>query len=78
MNIPRAGADLDLTARGWLYYMPPSVRTYMPIDKVKVTRVKSLKQNNMLIFVISSQFIYYNYRHLANLEQSLSQWTKCK
>ena len=25
----------------------------------KVTRVKSLKQNNMPIFVISSQFIYY-------------------
>ena len=25
----------------------------------KVTRVKSLKQNNMLIFVISTQLIYY-------------------
>ena len=30
---------------------------YMTTDKV--TKVKSLKQNNMPIFVISSQFIYY-------------------
>ena len=37
--------------------MPPSVRTYMTIDKV--TGVKSLKQNNMPVFFISSQFIYY-------------------
>ena len=32
----------------WLHYVPPSVRTYMTIDEV--TRVKSLKQNNMPVF----------------------------
>ena len=69
----RPGADLDLTARGGIiackvkhaaknsrrgfvtrhlaYYI------YMTIDKV--TRIKSLKQSNMPVFVISSKFIYY-------------------
>ena len=66
------GADLDLKARGgtlsratrtakflgaWLRYVPPSVCTHMTIDKV--TRVKSLKQNNMPVFFISSKFICY-------------------
>ena len=46
----------------WLRYVPPSICMYMTIDKVeayKVTRVKSLKQNNMPVFVNSSKFIHY-------------------